>query len=58
MEDGIGSYFTFFFFFFFLYRSQWIDTGGMIMSDGWRDIRERHLINFLVYCPKGISFIK
>lgn len=40
------------------YRSQWIDTGCTIMSDGWTDIRERHLINFLVYCPKGISFIK
>lgn len=28
------------------------------MSDGWRDIRHRHLINFLVYCENGISFIK
>ena len=34
------------------YRSQWIETGCTIMSDGWRDIRQRHLINFLVYCPK------
>ncbi|GKB41699.1 hypothetical protein Tco_0886641 [Tanacetum coccineum] len=40
------------------YRSQWIDSGCTIMSDGWRDIRQRHLINFLVYCPSGISFIK
>ncbi|GKC15061.1 hypothetical protein Tco_1011843 [Tanacetum coccineum] len=38
--------------------SQWIESGCTIMSDGWTDIRQRHLINFLVYCPKGISFIK
>ncbi|KAL4561520.1 hypothetical protein LXL04_033687 [Taraxacum kok-saghyz] len=40
------------------YRSQWIECGCTIMSDGWRDIRHRHLINFLVYCPNGISFLK
>nr|KAJ0185063.1 hypothetical protein LSAT_V11C900463900 [Lactuca sativa] len=40
------------------YRSQWIESGCTIMSDGWRDTRQRHLINFLVYCPKGISFLK
>lgn len=40
------------------YRSQWTESGCTIMSDGWRDIRHRHLINFLVYCPKGISFLK
>ncbi|XP_052626826.1 uncharacterized protein LOC111876822 [Lactuca sativa] len=40
------------------YRSQWIESGCTIMSDGWRDIRQRHLINFLFYCPKGISFLK
>ncbi|KAJ9556896.1 hypothetical protein OSB04_011510 [Centaurea solstitialis] len=28
------------------------------MSDGWKDARHRPLINFLVYCSKGISFIK
>ncbi|XP_052624907.1 uncharacterized protein LOC111917478 [Lactuca sativa] len=39
-------------------RSQWVDTGCTIMSDGWRDVSQRHLINFLVYCPKGISFLK
>nr|KAJ0198819.1 hypothetical protein LSAT_V11C600335280 [Lactuca sativa]KAJ0200507.1 hypothetical protein LSAT_V11C600335210 [Lactuca sativa] len=39
-------------------RSQWVDTSCTIMSDGWRDISQRHLINFLVYCPKGISFLK
>ncbi|CAA7055209.1 unnamed protein product [Microthlaspi erraticum] len=28
------------------------------MGDGWRDTRQRPLINFLVYCPKGVTFIK
>jgi len=28
------------------------------MGDGWTDGRNRSLINFLVYCPKGIAFIK
>nr|XP_043639154.1 uncharacterized protein LOC122610225 [Erigeron canadensis] len=40
------------------FRSNWIESGCTIMSDGWRDIRQRHLINFLVYCEKGISFLK
>ena len=28
------------------------------MGDGWIDNRQRTLINFLVYCPEGISFVK
>ena len=28
------------------------------MGDGWTDNRQRTLINFLVYCPEGISFVK
>ncbi|KAJ0511839.1 putative ribonuclease H-like superfamily [Helianthus annuus] len=40
------------------YRSDWVESGCTIMSDGWRDIRHRHLINFLVYCEKRISFLK
>ncbi|XP_052171663.1 uncharacterized protein LOC127787644 [Diospyros lotus] len=28
------------------------------MGDGWTDTRQRSLINFLVYCSKGLSFIK
>ncbi|XP_039113715.1 uncharacterized protein LOC120249272 [Dioscorea cayenensis subsp. rotundata] len=28
------------------------------MGDGWSDQRQRTLINFLVHCPNGISFIK
>ncbi|XP_042415140.1 uncharacterized protein LOC122004296 [Zingiber officinale] len=40
------------------FRSIWTETGCTIMGDGWKDSRQRPLINFLVYCPKGISFIK
>ncbi|XP_039122041.1 uncharacterized protein LOC120258657 [Dioscorea cayenensis subsp. rotundata] len=40
------------------YRSSWEDCGCTIMADGWKDIRQRSLINFLVYSPKGTSFIK
>ncbi|XP_039128907.1 uncharacterized protein LOC120265048 [Dioscorea cayenensis subsp. rotundata] len=32
--------------------------GCTIMGDGWTDSRQRSLINFLVYSPKGVSFIK
>ena len=28
------------------------------MTDGWSDQRQRTLINFLVYCPTGITFVK
>ncbi|KAE8717198.1 seed maturation protein PM36 [Hibiscus syriacus] len=40
------------------YRKNWSEMGCTIMSDGWRDTRHRPLINFLVYCSKGVSFIK
>ena len=40
------------------HRSYWADTGCTIMADGWTDTRHRTLINFLVYCPKGIIFIR
>ncbi|XP_039128985.1 uncharacterized protein LOC120265161 [Dioscorea cayenensis subsp. rotundata] len=40
------------------YQSSWEDYGCTIMGDGWKYIRQRSLINFLVYTPKGISFIK
>ncbi|XP_021979322.2 uncharacterized protein LOC110875431 [Helianthus annuus] len=40
------------------YREQWAERGCIIMSDGWRDVRQRALINILVYFPTGISFIK
>ncbi|XP_019431511.1 PREDICTED: uncharacterized protein LOC109338678 [Lupinus angustifolius] len=40
------------------FRNFWKETGCTIMADGWQDQRNRQLINFLVYSPKGISFVK
>ena len=40
------------------HRSYWADISCTIMGDGWIDTRHRTLINFLVYCPKGIIFIR
>ncbi|CAN7058200.1 unnamed protein product [Brassica rapa subsp. trilocularis] len=40
------------------FRSTWASTGCTLMGDGWKDTRKRPLINFLVYCPKGVTFIK
>ncbi|XP_019418561.1 PREDICTED: uncharacterized protein LOC109329345 [Lupinus angustifolius] len=40
------------------YRSIWRKTGFTLMADGWTDKSRRTLINFLVYYPKGIVFIK
>ncbi|XP_025692367.2 uncharacterized protein [Arachis hypogaea] len=40
------------------YRSSWKRTGCTLMADGWTDQRQRTLINFLVYCPTGMSFVK
>ncbi|PKI58887.1 hypothetical protein CRG98_020726 [Punica granatum] len=40
------------------YRSIWKEMGCTIMTDGWTDQYKRTLINFLVYCPKGIVFVK
>ena len=28
------------------------------MAGGWTDQRQRTLINFLVYCPAGLVFVK
>ena len=39
------------------FRSTWADTGCTLMCDGWKDTRQRALINFLVYYPKGITII-
>ncbi|WZZ77530.1 hypothetical protein YC2023_098102 [Brassica napus] len=39
-------------------RSTWASTGCTLMGDGWKDTRKRPLINFLVYCLKGVTFIK
>ncbi|XP_016200419.1 uncharacterized protein LOC107641439 [Arachis ipaensis] len=40
------------------YRSSWKNTGCTLMADEWTDQRQRTLINFLVYCPAGMSFVK
>ncbi|XP_057746771.1 uncharacterized protein LOC130966033 [Arachis stenosperma] len=40
------------------YRSAWKKTGCTLMADGWTDQRQRTLINFLVYCSKGLCFVK
>ncbi|XP_010664906.1 uncharacterized protein LOC100852940 [Vitis vinifera] len=40
------------------YHAIWAKVGCTIMGDGWTDNRQRTFINFLVYCPEGISFVK
>ncbi|RVW89327.1 hypothetical protein CK203_045502 [Vitis vinifera] len=40
------------------YHAIWAKVGCTIMGDGWTDNRQITLINFLVYCPEGISFVK
>ncbi|XP_025628564.1 uncharacterized protein [Arachis hypogaea] len=40
------------------YRSAWKETRCTLMADGWTDQRQRTLINFLVYCSKGLCFVK
>ncbi|GAV87820.1 LOW QUALITY PROTEIN: DUF659 domain-containing protein, partial [Cephalotus follicularis] len=40
------------------YRRNWGKNGCTIMAGGWTDNRQRTLINFLVYCPAGLTFIK
>ncbi|XP_025647851.1 uncharacterized protein [Arachis hypogaea] len=40
------------------YRSAWRETGCTLMADGWTNQRQRTLINFLVYCSKGLCFVK
>ncbi|CAH9109736.1 unnamed protein product [Cuscuta epithymum] len=36
----------------------WTQTGVSILSDGWKDMRGRQLINFLVNNPYGTVFLK
>ena len=40
------------------YRVIWAKVGSTIMGDGWTDNRQKTLMNFLVYCPQRISFVK
>lgn len=39
-------------------KKTWAHTGVSILSDGWKDIRGRQLINFLVNNPHGTVFLK
>lgn len=39
-------------------KSTWKKTGISILSDGWSDMRNRSLINFLVNNPHGTVFLK
>eukprot|EP00253_Pinus_taeda_P035915 PITA_35915 len=39
-------------------KKTWEVTGCTVMSDGWTDRKGRTLLNFLVHCPIGITFIK
>ena len=40
------------------YREVWARVRCTIMGDGWTNNKQRTLINFLVYCPQGILFVK
>lgn len=39
-------------------KESWSNTGVSIVLDGWTDIANRPLINFLVSSPKGVMFLK
>ncbi|XP_054781971.1 uncharacterized protein LOC129289193 [Prosopis cineraria] len=40
------------------HRAKWKNTGCTLMADGWTDVRQRTLINFLVYSTYGMVFVK
>jgi len=40
------------------HEKAWKHYGCTLMSDGWSDKRERHLINFLVNSPEGTYFLE
>ena len=40
------------------YHEIWAKVGCTIMDDGWTNNRQRTLINFFVYYPEEISFVK
>ena len=40
------------------YRAIWAKVGCTIMDDGWIDNRQKTFINFLLYYPEEISFVK
>ncbi|XP_028796952.1 uncharacterized protein LOC114752370 [Neltuma alba] len=40
------------------HRAKWKENGCTLMADGWTDVRQRTLINFLVYSIHGMVFVK
>ena len=40
------------------HREAWAKVKCTIIGNGWTDNRQRTLINFMVYCPQGILFVK
>ncbi|XP_031261742.1 uncharacterized protein LOC116119943 [Pistacia vera] len=40
------------------YKKTWDDVECTLMAGGWTDNSHRSLINFLVYCLKGVCFVK
>ena len=40
------------------HEAAWKQYGCTLMSDGWTDRRDRHLINFLVNSPEGTFFLE
>ncbi|XP_057834062.2 uncharacterized protein LOC131044700 [Cryptomeria japonica] len=39
-------------------RDSWVDTGVTIVSDEWKDAKNRPLINVITVSPKGAMFLK
>lgn len=39
-------------------KNTWVETGVSIISDGWKDCKNRPLINVIVVSPKGAMFLK
>ena len=40
------------------YHKAWEKVGCTILDDGWTNNRQITIINFMVYYPQGISFMK
>ncbi|XP_054797752.1 uncharacterized protein LOC129302885 [Prosopis cineraria] len=40
------------------HRRRWESNGCTLMADGWTNVRQRTLTNFLVHSTKGIVFVK
>jgi hypothetical protein len=39
-------------------KDTWVETGVSIISDGWKDCKNRPLINVIAVSPKGAMFLK